>query len=56
MELREREEASGLRELETYTSFGERVRALKLELLEFLLQAQAARGRPSPATARPPRA
>jgi SAM-dependent methyltransferase len=40
-ELREREEASGLRELATYTSFGERVRALKLELLEFLLRARA---------------
>ena len=41
VELREREEASGLCELETYTSFGERVRALKLELLEFLLKARA---------------
>jgi len=40
-ELREREDASGLRELETYTSFGDRVRALKLELLEFLLRARA---------------
>ena len=40
-ELREREVSSGLRELETYTSFGERVRALKAELLEFLLKARA---------------
>jgi SAM-dependent methyltransferase len=40
-ELREREQAFGLRELETYTSFGERVRALKRELLEFLLQARS---------------
>jgi SAM-dependent methyltransferase len=39
-ELREREDASGLRELETYTSFGDRVRALKLELLAFLLEAK----------------
>jgi hypothetical protein len=40
VELRAREEASGLRRLETYTSFGERVRALKLELLAFLLEAR----------------
>jgi hypothetical protein len=40
-ELREREDASGLRDLQTYTSFGERVRALKLELLDFLLRARA---------------
>jgi SAM-dependent methyltransferase len=40
VELREREDASGLRELETYTSFGDRVRALKLELLGFLLEAK----------------
>jgi SAM-dependent methyltransferase len=40
VELRAREDAFGLRELETYTSFGERVRALKHEVLEFLLQAK----------------
>ena len=40
VELRGREESAGLRELETYTSFGERVQALKRELLEFLLQAK----------------
>jgi SAM-dependent methyltransferase len=38
--LRAREDAAGLRELGTYTSFGARVRALKRELLEFLLQAK----------------
>jgi SAM-dependent methyltransferase len=38
-ELRAREEQAGLRDLETYTSFGERVRALKRELLAFLLEA-----------------
>jgi SAM-dependent methyltransferase len=42
VELREREERDGLRELATYASFGERVRALKLELLGFLLEARAA--------------
>jgi SAM-dependent methyltransferase len=40
VELRAREDAAGLRELETYTSFGERVRALKREVLEFLLDAK----------------
>ena len=40
-ELREREDASGLRQLETYTSFGERVRALKLELLAVPAEARA---------------
>ena len=41
-ELREREDAAGLKELETYTSFGERVRALKREVLAFLLDAREA--------------
>jgi SAM-dependent methyltransferase len=41
-ELREREDAAGLRQLETYTSFGERVRALKREVLAFLLDAREA--------------
>ncbi len=40
VELRAREDAAGLRELDTYTSFGARVRALKRELLEFLLGAK----------------
>jgi hypothetical protein len=40
VELRAREDAAGLRELDTYTSFGTRVRVLKRELLEFLLQAK----------------
>jgi SAM-dependent methyltransferase len=41
-ELREREDAAGLKELETYTSFGERVRALKREVLGFLIEAREA--------------
>jgi SAM-dependent methyltransferase len=41
-ELREREDAAGLSQLETYTSFGERVRALKREVLTFLLDAREA--------------
>jgi len=41
-ELREREDAAGLRQLETYTSFGERVRALKRDVLAFLLDAREA--------------
>jgi len=41
-DLREREDAAGLKELETYTSFGERVRALKREVLAFLLDAREA--------------
>ena len=40
VELRAREDAAGLRELDTYTSFGTRVQVLKRELLEFLLQAK----------------
>jgi hypothetical protein len=40
VELRAREDAAGLRELDTYTSFGAGVRALKRELLEFLLRAK----------------
>jgi SAM-dependent methyltransferase len=39
-ELREQESAGGLHELETYTSFGERVRALKREVLGFLVSAR----------------
>jgi hypothetical protein len=40
VELRAREDAAGLRELDTYTAFSTRVRALKRELLEFLLEAK----------------
>ncbi len=39
-ELRAREEAAGYREIETYTSFEERVRATKRKLLELLISAK----------------
>jgi SAM-dependent methyltransferase len=39
-ELRKGEDAAGLKELETYTSFGDRVCALKREVLDFLLDAR----------------
>lgn len=40
VELRAREDASGLRKVATYTAFGERVRALKREVLRFLVDAR----------------
>ena len=39
-DLRERELAAGLDRLETYTSFDERVRRVKRDLLEFLIEAK----------------
>jgi len=41
-ELLQREERAGLRELATYAAFGERVRTLKAEVLDFLLEARRA--------------
>jgi C-methyltransferase C-terminal domain/Putative zinc binding domain/Methyltransferase domain len=41
-ELREREEQAGLRSLETHDAFRERVGELKLEVLDFLLEARRA--------------
>ena len=41
-ELLQREERAGLRDLATYAAFGERVRTLKAEVLDFLLEARRA--------------
>ncbi len=40
--LREREEQAGLREIATYTAFGERAKRTKWRLLEFLIEAKRA--------------
>jgi hypothetical protein len=42
LDLRRREEAFGLRSMETYTAFEERVRETKRKLLEFLIDAKRA--------------
>ena len=42
LELRQREEAFGLRDMETYRAFEERVRETKRKLLEFLIDAKRA--------------
>jgi len=41
-DLRQREEQAGLREITTYTAFGERVKQTKWKLLEFLIEARRA--------------